>query len=216
MRLFNSAGRTGLGLCILAACTGEATGPDRSEAGAITAQNVSAAATPHFLQLAPNAPPLVSPTVSFWAVNGEDREGEIFYKRRNGPPTNSDRLLRFRVDKRSLVKRPDGTPIAPGDSILITITVVDPQHQIVEFKPSGLQFAPNRPADLTLWYYKTNHDFNGDGIINGADTALEKTFKVWRQHTTSAPWAKQPTQLTIADDEAEIDVAGFTRFAVAY
>ena len=190
-------------------CAGEAANPTRPDIDAAVAT-----ATPHFLSVPPTAPPLVSATVSFWAVQGQDREAAIFYKKRVGPPTNSDRLSRFRVRKDSRIILPNGTPLAPGDSVRITMKVVDPSRQMLEFLPSGLKFR-NRPADLTLWYLEANHDFNGDGVINGQDAIIENTFRIWRKDGTQ-PWAPQVTDLEVTLDEAEADITGFTRFAVAY
>ena len=196
-------------LSLLAGCSDQA-----AESNPMAIDAATTAATPHFLNVPPTAPPLVSPTVSFWAVRGQDREAMIFYKKRSGPPRNSDRLSRFRVRKETIIVLPNGQTLAPGDSVLITMSVVDPAHQILEFKPSGLKFR-NRAADLWLYYYEADHDFNGDGVINGQDTKIENSFRIWKKDGTQ-PWIPQATDLDVSLDEAEIEVTGFTRFAVAY
>ena len=110
-----------LGAVLVAAgCEGGAPGAPTAP----TALNLPLAAitvpesTLTFLRPAPGAPSIAAKTVSFWAVNGETRTGVIRYRKRPGAPA-SNRLVRLVVDKRSLVNRPDGTPIAVGDSILI-------------------------------------------------------------------------------------------------
>jgi hypothetical protein len=211
MRLFHWAGS--LPLLLVIACGDAGTAPSAATFEPLSA--ATTAATPHFLTLAPNPPPLVSPTVQFWAVQGQDREASLYYTKRPGPPTNSDRLLRFRVDRRSLITDPNGNPLPPGDSVLITITVTDTLHQVIDFQPAGLTFNPQRPAVLSIWYLEANHDFNGDGVINAKDARLERTFRIWQQHA-GQPYQPLPTRLTVSLDQAEANVAGFTRFAVAY
>lgn len=170
---------------------------------------------PTFLTVAATAPPLVTESVSFWAVRGETREAEIRYQPRPGARTGN-RLVRLKVDKRSLVNEPDGTPIAPGDSLLITITVVDADNMIVKLDPAGLVFAPNREAQLTLWYLEADHDFNEDGAIDQADAALEAGFAIWRQESPADPWQALVSTRQLQQDEVETEIPGFTRYAVAY
>ncbi len=169
----------------------------------------------HFLQTAAGAPALATTSVSFYAVNGQTRQAEIRYRNLPGVPA-PNRLVRFRVDKRSLVKRPDGTPIPVGDSLLITLTVVDTVKMIVDFQPAGLVFNPKKPAKLTLWYLEADHDFNHDGVINAADTALEQIFAIWSEELPGDPWTRLPTVRSPSLDQVEAPVAGFTRFAVSY
>lgn len=169
----------------------------------------------HFLQTAADAPPLAELSVSFWAVRGQSREAIIWYHAQAGAPDSAKRA-RLKVPAKSLVRAPDGTPIAPGDSLLITMTVSDAQHQIVDLEPSGLQFAPGRPATLTLFYLEADHDFNEDGVINRADSTIERMFQIWGQEKAGDPWRSFTTQLSIRLDEAEADIPGFTRYAVAY
>ena len=159
--------------------------------------------------------PVVASAVSFWAVNGQARTAVLYYRRHAGS-ADSTPLARLRLDRRSLVSAPDGTPIAAGDSLLITMSVTDSGRFIVNFEPSGLVFAAGRPASLTLWYRDADLDFNGDGVIDAADTAAEASFRVWRQETLDQPWLQQATVLTADLDEASTDVGGFTRYAVAY
>jgi len=46
-------------------------------------------------------------------------------------------FLRFEVPADGLYRKPDGTTFGPGDSIRITVTVVDPKKFLFEFQPSA-------------------------------------------------------------------------------
>src|SRR5690242_2261384 len=81
-------------------------------------------------------PPLARTSVSFYAVQGKATTAEIWYRAKPGA-ADSSRFLVFQVGAGSLVNRPDGTPIAAGDSVLITLTVTDQSHFLVDFQPSG-------------------------------------------------------------------------------
>jgi hypothetical protein len=195
---------------LIAACIPESRLPSE-----MLMSGAAATETPTFLTVDASAPPLAQTSVSFWAVRGQTREAEIRYQPRPGARTG-DRLVRLKLDKRSLLNRPDGTPIAPGDSLLITITVVDPVQMIVQLGPAGLVFAPNREAQLTLWYLEADHDFNHDGVIDKGDAAIEVGFTIWRQESSAAPWEALSSVLTRNQDQLETEIPGFTRYAVAY
>lgn len=198
------------GAMAVAGCTTQAGLPTSATAPA----SVSGS-QPTFLSVDAAAPPLAATSVSFWAVRGQSREAEIRYQPRPGAG-KGNRLVRLKLDKRSLLTRPDGTPIAPGDSLLITLTVVDPARMIVEFAPAGLLFAPNREAQLTLWYLEADHDFNGDGVVDSADAAIETGFAIWAQETPTSPWQPLASLLTPLENQLETEIPGFTRYAVAY
>ena len=70
----------------------------------------------------PATPPLETLVVSFWAVKGDNREIEIDYLPEE-VGEDGEEFLEFRVPNDALLRRPDGTLFAEGDSILITITV---------------------------------------------------------------------------------------------
>lgn len=170
---------------------------------------------PIFLETAAGAPTIASSSVSFWAVKGQDREAFIWYNAEPGQ-TDSTKLVRFRVTKKSLCKRPDGSNIANGDSLQITMTVVDPVRQQVKFEPAGLLFCSGKPAKLTMWYEQANHDFDRDGDIDAADATWESFLSIWKQETPWSPWEKVTTVLQDDNDEAQADITGFTSYLVAY
>lgn len=170
----------------------------------------------HFVRSTDSTPPLVQQTLTFYAVSGRDTTVHLWYHARPGR-TDSTEFLRFRVRQRSLVTRPDGTPIALGDSIPITITVLDTAQMIVQFEPSGLKFAASDPARLTLKYAEADLDLNGDGHVGTTDLVLKPLLAIWRQESPGDPWIMLPTSVSLTDtDEVEADVPGFTRYAMAY
>jgi len=170
---------------------------------------------PDFLTLASDAPPLATTSLSFWAIKGQKSEVFIWYHAKPGA-TDSTRLLRFRLDRRSLCKRADGSPLPRGDSLLITITVIDPPKQLVQFEPSGLTFCPNREATLNMWYAEDDHDFDGDGDIDARDLQIEHRLRVWKQESASQPWSRLTGLLFEDLDEVEVSIPGFTNYVVAY
>src|SRR5206468_1337140 len=82
-------------------------------------------------------------------------------------------FLRFEVPNDGLYRKPDGTAFAAGDSIQITVTVVDTKQFRFDFQPSGLQFNPNDPARLKVEYHYADPDFNGDGSVDSGDAEIE-------------------------------------------
>jgi hypothetical protein len=120
------------------------------------------------------------------------------------------------VGSLSLVTRPDGSPIDPGDSLKITISVVDAGKQIVSVEPSGLKFAVGHPATLSMWYIHADHDFNGDGTIDVLDSEIESRLRIIKRETITKPFEKIPSSVTLERDRIDAPIKGFTGYAVAY
>ncbi len=167
-----------------------------------------------FIQFQGTAPPFVSSSVSFFAKRGEDRQGQIFFQDSEGK--RGEEFARLKIDATSLRALPDGTPIADGDSVLITMRVVDPLRILVELSPTGLQFNPGRPAKLKLDYDFADKDFDRDGDEDSDDQAREQEFSIWRQETTSSPWIRLGTVKVEGLKELEASLTGFSRLAIAY
>lgn len=183
---------------------GESTPPDSERAEAEL----------RFLRFTTAAPPLVTTRVQFWAKRGQDREVSIFHRPRAGE-SDSTRFLYFKVPGSSLERRPGGTLFAEGDSVLITITVVDPVRAIVRFEPAGLGFSSRSPARLKFEFEEADDDLDGDGDDDAADSALEAQLRVWRQETAGRPWIKLGS-FSASLHEIEADLMSFTNYAVAY
>ncbi len=114
------------------------------------------------------APPLLATQASLWAKVGDGREVHLNYQGA-GPGQIGEEYLRFEVPGDGLYRKPDGTAFLPGDSILITVTVVDPTRFHYEFEPSGLRFSAEHPARLKIRYFDAEHDFNEDGAVDRQD-----------------------------------------------
>ena len=168
-----------------------------------------------FLRTADDAPPLVSLGASFWAVKGEDRELRLSFRPPAGS-TDSTEFLRLRIRDESLLKLPSGLPIALGDSVLITVTVIDPARMIVELQPAGLLFSRAEPAELEMRYREADPDYNDDGEVDAEDDEVEGRLSIWRQERIGEPWVQIGTDVRVDTDEVRADLTGFTRYAIAY
>lgn len=167
----------------------------------------------NILRLEPSSPPLLNPVDSFYAKLGEDREVRIFFADIAGGA--GEEYLRLRVDAQSLLSRPDGTPFAAGDSILIHVSVVDPSQLLFEMQPSGLTFSPEHPARLSIHFSHCGDDFNGDGQVNHEDDSIEQELSIWRQEALADPFIRLGT-VEQGNREIEADLEGFSRYALAY
>jgi hypothetical protein len=164
--------------------------------------------------LSGDAPPLYNAEVSFYAVKGRDAEARIYFQDDQGRP--GQEYLRLRVDAPSLQALPDGSSIAEGDSVLITIRVVEPAKMLFEMEPSGLAFSADRPAELKIRYEEARGDLNDDGSVDSEDDDIESTMAIWRQETPSDPFVRVGTAVVKDLEEAEAELTGFSRYALAY
>jgi hypothetical protein len=164
-----------------------------------------------FIRAAANAPPLATNQVQVWAVAGEGRRAVIPYQKVGG--YGGDDCLEFKIPGDGLWKRPDGSVVAKGDSVLITITVVDPKLFNFRFEPSGLQFRPDHPAELRVSYKWADRDFNGDGKDDDKDTRFD--FGMWKQETDASDWIEIGMIKDADLEELRADIRSFTRYAMA-
>jgi hypothetical protein len=178
------------------------------------ADNTRPPADLNIARLATTSPPLFNPEESFYAKKGEDRELRIFFQDVSGGL--GEEFLRLRIRDESLLSRPDGTPFAVGDSVLVTVRVVDATQILFEAEPAGLTFSPSRPAELKIHYSHADHDFNEDGTVNAADDQLKSLLAIWRQETPADPFIRLGSVNVEGLEEINADILGFTRFAIAY
>lgn len=200
----------------VAACSADRAGvvePSALTPGAVRADG--RAASPNFVTAEAGAPIVANPVVAFWAKKGEDRTGTMYYHRAQGG-RDSIPLFALRVRPRSLLRRPDGGAIANGDSVLVTLTLVDPVRLIVDCQPSGLRFDAKDPARLKMSFEFTDDDVNHDGRVDATDAALTRTYAIWRRETPLDPWLKQTSNVSTGAHEVETDVGGFTGYAIAW
>jgi hypothetical protein len=95
-------------LLALAACSSDPNDDDNRPPGDLT-----------ILALAQGTPPLTTDSAGFWALFGEDREVRI-----DIAPDQD--YLKFRVRPGALLRYPDGSLFGPGDSVYISVRVIDP------------------------------------------------------------------------------------------
>ena len=168
----------------------------------------------NFARLASTSLPLFNAEESFYAKKGEDRELRIFFQDLSGG--QGEEFLRLRVRDESLLSRPDGTPFAAGDSVLITVRVVDVTKILFEMEPSGLSFNPALPAELKIHYSHADHDFNEDGGTNAEDDQIKSQLGIWRQATLTDPFIRLGSVNVEGTEEINADILGFSRYAIAY
>jgi len=157
------------------------------------------------------APPLDSTVAHLWAKVGDGREVQIHYQAPLG-----EEFLRFEVPGDALLRKPDGSGFAVGDSILITITVVDQSQFLFRFEPSGLQFSSAHPARLKLRYNLSNHDFDDDGSVDSSDVAIEHLLDIWRREGTTSPWFRVGSVKFEETDEIDANILSFSEYALAW
>ena len=159
--------------------------------------------------------PLLSAQGTFYAKVGEHREVRLVYQ--GSTPTDSGtEFLRFEVPTDGLYRKPDGTAFGAADSILITVTVVDPKQFLFDFQPSGLQFSPSNPARLKVEYHYAERDFNGDGTIDSRDADIEAVLSLWRRESADSLWFKTAAVKSVELEQFDADILRFSQFAVAW
>ena len=166
------------------------------------------------IRLPAGSPPIWNPVDSFYAKKGEERELRIYFEDEVGG--SGEEYLRLRVGSGSLLSYPDGTLFQVGDSVLITVRVVDPEQIYFEFEPSGLRFNPSVPAELKIEYAETEGDLDDDGDVDNDDDAIEQVIDLWRQEQAGQDFVKLGAIKIEELDEIEADILGFTRYAIAY
>ena len=193
-------------LAALLSCT-DATAPDGVNERAPTDLRLLAA--PY------DTPPLVTTQTSFYAVKGKVSGTDIWYRPRAGQ-TDSAKFLEFRLGTASLDRRPDGTLIPAGDSVLITLKVTDPTHFIIDLQPSGLTFAANDQPRLKISFAACGDDLNYDGRVDAADAGMMTSLSVWRQEAPFQSWFKVSSTVTTTVREVDTRLGGFTGYALMY
>jgi hypothetical protein len=169
----------------------------------------------HIVLQSSSAPPLLVDSASFYAVMGQDREVRMYYQGA-APGVTGQEFLRLKVPGDGLLSRPDGSLFQPGDSILIIIKVVDPKKLLFDFQPTGLHFSPDHPAELTLEYLYSNHDFNGDGVIDTADARIKGALDIWQRQPSDTLWYRLQAANYESYEELDGKILHFTEHAIAW
>lgn len=154
----------------------------------------------HFLTPDSGAPGFVADTIRFYAVVGQDRSATVYYD-------DATPFATFDVPQGALATSPDGSPIANGDSLQITVAIADSASLIVGFQPAGLVFANGHPATLTLSFaHASQHLSQGN----------ESMLSLWREEHPGDPWHKVPSTMQKNQQTVTGRVDGFTVYATAY
>ena len=151
---------------------------------------------------------------SFYAIRGEDREARLFFQDAVGG--QGEEYLRLKIPDAALLTRPDGTPFAVGDSILITVTVVNVQQILFDLQPSGLRFDPAKPAELDIEYQEAGDDYDQDGDVDVEDDQIETELAIWRQEVVGGVFERLGSVKFEDLKEIDVELIGFTRYAIAY
>lgn len=165
-------------------------------------------------RLAGTAPPLEESAVSFWAVKGRSVEQKLYFLDAQGQ--RGDEYLALKLEDESLRLRPDGSAIAEGDSVLITITVENPALVLFELQPTGLKFSASTPAQLKIHYDHADDDLDDDGDVDSEDEHLETILGIWRQELPGDPFVRLGSVKVEGVEELEVELEGFSRYAIAY
>lgn len=160
----------------------------------------------HFLAPASNAPALVSDTVKFYAVVGQDRSDSIYYRPASGQ-TDSVRFVKFDVPAGALVTNANGDTLAAGDSLQITMYLADSANMVVGFQPSGLTFSSTTPASMVLSYHWANPL---------TLPLLQALLGIWQQETPGGNWFCMPSTVQIPAQTVTGQIPGFSVYASAY
>jgi hypothetical protein len=160
-------------------------------------------------------PPLATSQVSFFAVKGKVSGVDVWYRPRAGQ-ADSAKYLEFRLGTGSLDRRPDGSPIAVGDSVLITLMVTDPTHFIIDLQPSGLTFSANDQPRLRISFAACGDDLNYDGKADATDAAMLASLSLWKQEGPFQPWFKVASTISTTTRDVEAPLGGFTGYAIEY
>jgi len=149
-------------------------------------------------------------TATFWAVRGEERSLQINYFSVTGD--TSSPFLRLVVDDPAYV--PGLGDLAPGDSVLMTVTI-DPSNIKVTLEPTGLLFG--NPAQLQIWYGGAGGDLNGDGVVDDADAWIEaRLLGMWYREGADGAWTAMPAAQSLADKSFTSALPHFSEYALCW
>lgn len=151
--------------------------------------------------------------VSLWAFPGRDQGLRISYLAADG---SWQPYVDFEVPAGALAQWPDGSPVLPTDSVLITVEV-DTLSLVVRFQPTGLVFNAATPARLTVWYTDANPDFDASGAVDSGDAYIEQNLLgVWVQEFASAPWSPVTATQYLPGKMFSANLGHFSDYAVSW
>jgi hypothetical protein len=149
-------------------------------------------------------------TAAFWAVRGEARSVQINYLSSTGD--TSFPFLTLTITDPVFV--PGQGDLAPGDSVLVTVTI-DPNDIKVSLEPTGTLFG--EPAQLRMSYGGAGGDLNGDGAVDGIDADIEtQLLGLWYREGAESAWARIPASQVVSDNSFISALLHFSEYAVSW
>ena len=149
-------------------------------------------------------------SATFWAVRGEQHLVQINYLSSSGD--TSFPFLRLAITDPIYV--PGRGDLAPGDSVLVTVSI-DPDQIKVSLEPTGLLFGD--PAQLRISYGGADGDLNGDGVVDGSDGYIEsQLLGLWYREGTDRAWTPIPAVQSLADKAFTSGLPHFSEYAVSW
>ena len=190
-----------LAAALMAAACNDSTGPKPGDTVGPTQL--------HIVRQGAAAPLLQAYSASFWAVRGTSRTLEIDY-------LGGEDFFRLDVPGDALLRRPDGSTIQQGDSVLISVEI-DPSLMLFRFEPGGLVFDPAHPVRLRIDYSLADDDFDEDGDTDPDDDAIETVWlSVWRQASAGANWVRLASVRDASLEDFEAELVQFSNYALAW
>lgn len=149
-------------------------------------------------------------TASFWAVRGQERSVQINYLSSTG--NTSSPFLRLVTADPAYV--PGWGNLAPGDSVLITVTI-DPYNIKVSLEPTGLLF--DNPAQLQISYGGAGGDLNRDGVVDATDAYIEsQLLGLWYREGAGNVWTQISAARSLSDKSFTSALPHFSEYAVSW
>ena len=149
-------------------------------------------------------------SVAFWAVRGQQRSVQINYLSSTGD--TSSPFLRLTTTDPAYV--PGIGDLAPGDSVLITVSV-DPVNIKVSLEPTGLLFG--EPGQLQVSYGGADGDLNGDGVVDDVDASIEsQLLGLWYREGQDSTWTRIPASQSLLDKSFTSELPHFSEYAVSW
>jgi hypothetical protein len=143
-------------------------------------------------------------------VRGQQRSAQINYVSVTGDTTSP--FLRLTISDPTNV--PVVGALAPGDSVLITVTI-DTVKIAVSLEPTGLQFGD--PAQLQIWYGGAGGDLNGDGVVDSTDARIEsQLLGLWYREGATNAWTQIPAVQSLAEKTFTSSLLHFCDYAVSW
>lgn len=169
----------------------------------------------NYARLAVTAPQPCADSVGAMFVksaSGGDQELALTFPKSGVPAdcTNggeTEDFIRLKVDGRALAQLPNGTPIAVGDSVFISIIWAHGDSVLFELQPTGLVFSSSRRPELKISFGETDE---------ASDSVIVNQLSIWRQALPGDDFQQLTTVKLDAEQELEVKLSGFSRYAIAY